>query len=304
MNSNQENLLTMFNTVVAVCEPNSAVIASVPALDTAYKSFKIVTGEINDVALEQLLKIKGETVAKAKLKEALALHASVVARVLRAYAVSINDDVLREEIDYTESVLLKQRDVTIQLNAQIIYDRANTHIAVLGDFGITALVMSNLLSAITSYQAHLSSPTVARDKRAGATTELVLKIGEASDILRLQMDDLMQIIRLSESKFFRLYTNARKIINLHGKGSVNDGSIKGVVKDAETNLVVAGALVELLDSDQITSSDALGEFVFNLLPGTYSIRVSKDGYNEFELNDIVVVKNEDTPVDIVLDIMV
>lgn len=304
MNYRQENTLTMFNTVVAVCDQNSAVIATIPALDTAYTSFKTQCDFINVVLKEQLLKIKGEAVEKAKHKNALALRASIVARVVRAFAISINDNVLRNETDYTESVLAKQRDISIQLNAQIIYERANTNLAALAPFGITAGVMTDLVNAITVYQTHLSSPTVARDKRAGATTELDLKISTANDLLRFQMDDTMQILRLPESKFFRLYTNARKIIDLHGKGSVNNGSIKGVVKDMTTNLVIDGALIELLDSDIITSSDALGEFVLDLAPGTYSIRVTKDGYTDAEVNDIVVVNGEDTVVTVLAEVMV
>lgn len=304
MNYRQENTLTMFNTVVAVCDQNSAVIATIPALDTAYTTFKTQCGFINDVSLEQLLQIKGETVEKAKLKNALALRASIVSRVVRAYAISINDSVLRNEVDYTESVLAKQRDITIQLNAQIIFDRANTHLVALASFGITAGVMTDLTTAISDYQAHLSSPTVARDKRAGATTELDEKIGMANDILRFQMDDTMQILRLPEAKFFRLYTNARKIYDLHGKGSANLGSIKGVVKDLATNLVIDGALIELLDSDIVTSSDAFGEFVMDLVPDTYSIRVSKDGYSDVEINDIVVVKGEDNVVSVLMEVLV
>ncbi len=304
MNYRQENTLTMFNTVLAVCSQNSAIIALIAALNNVFALFTTKCLAINDISKVQLLHIKGKTTEKANLKSALALRASIVARVIRAYATSIQNDVLRNEIDYTESVLLKQRDITIQLNAQMIFDRATTHLAALAPFGITAAVMTDLDTAIGDYQAHQTSPTVARDYRAVATTELDLLISETSDLLRFQMDDIMQLLRLTEPSFFRLYTNARRTYDLHGTHSANEGTLSGVVRNATTNLIIENALIELIDSDEVTSSDALGEFQLPKEPGTYSIRVSKDGYTETIVNDIVVVKGEETAITVVLEEMV
>jgi hypothetical protein len=64
------------------------------------------------------------------------------------------------------------------------------------------------------------------------------------------------------------------------------------VKDATTLLIIEGAQIEVLGTEFATESDALGEFVLELLPATYGIRVSMVDYTETELTGLVVVKGE------------
>ena len=300
MNDKQENHLSMFRTVFEVCNQNIALITPITALNNAYTNYSTNLGLLNDVVLQQTLHIEGVAEDKANLKSKLAHVSSIVAQVVKSYAVSINDNTLKQEVDFSETDLLKSRDITIQLHCQTIQNLATTHLAALAAFGITPAIMTNLATALTDYQAQMASPTVARDNRAVATENLASLITETNDLLRFQIDSNMRIFELSAPDFYKLYRNARKIIDLGGGRKPGFGTIKGVVKEAVTNLVLEGALIELLDTDAIVVSDALGEFAIDAEPNTYSIRVSKDDYDEFELNNIVVLKDEDVSVDAAL----
>lgn len=300
MNDYQENHLSMFKTVNEVCNQNIALITPITALNDAYTTFVTNLGLINDVVLQQTLQIEGVAEDKTVLKYKLARIGSIVSNVVKAYAISIGDNTLKREVDYSESDLRRSRDVTIQLHCQTIYNLANTHLAALAAFGITPTVMTTLATAISDYQVKMQSPTVARDERAVATVNLASVITETNDLLRFQIDNNMRIMELSEPDFYKLYKNARKIIDLGGGRRAGYGTIKGVVREADTNLIVEGALIELLDTDAVVVSDALGEFSIDAEPNTYSIRVSKDDYEEIELNTIVVLKDEDVSVQVLL----
>ena len=72
---------------------------------------------------------------------------------------------------------------------------------------------------------------------------------------------------------------------------VRPGSIAGEVKDADGN-PISGATVRL-NSTVSTTTDANGNFVFNdVVPGTYTINVSKEGYHAFE-QSVTLVADED-----------
>ncbi|HUM51548.1 MAG TPA: carboxypeptidase-like regulatory domain-containing protein [Chitinophagales bacterium] len=304
MKGKQENTLTMFDTIIAVLALNLPLITAIPALLAKFNLFKTLTEEINDIVLAQILQIEGRTEDKNAAKEKLALHANVVAEVVKSFAMDTNNDVLKVEVDYSETDLIRLRDIMIQQVAQIIYTRANTNIVALADYGITTQIMDDLLDAITKYQSKLPTPTVARDMREVATTELKEKIKEANDLLRFNMDSGMGVFKLTNLHFYRLYKNARSIIDLHGSATDTTGVVKGVVKDVATGLIITGAVIEVIDNLDVVSSDVLGEFELNLEPGTYSIRVNKDGYSEFEQSDIVVVKGEEVVVNVMLEAMV
>jgi hypothetical protein len=280
------------------------LITPITALNTVYSSFKTKVAVIYTTVKQQELQLTGVAEDKLVLRRNLAHIGNIVGMVVKAFAVSRNDNTLKAEVDFSESDLFKSRDETIINNCQTIYDRANTNLAQLGVFGITAAVMTSLQNALTSFRAKAASPTVARDIRAVATENLAIQLDEANTLLREQMDNNMKIFQLSNPDFWKLYRNARRIIDLGAGRSAGYGSIKGVVKETATGLVIEGALIELLDTDAVTSSDALGEFTIDAEPNTYSIRVSKDDYEEVEVHDIVVLKGEDVVVNVLLEILV
>ena len=303
MNDFQENHLSMFSTVVAVMDQHMSLITPITALDSSYAAFKLLAGDINDVLLKHQLHITGVTEDKAVLKRKLASTAAIVAALTKAYAVSINDNTLKQSVNYSESDLFYSRDVTIQLDVQNIYNIANTHLAALAAYGVTPAIMTLFGTTIFDYQQKMQAPTVARDERAVATENVALLIGAANELLINQIDHSMKIFKISEPDFYKLYRKARKIIDLGGK-SVNAGTLSGVVKDAATNLIVEAALIEILNSDDVASSNSLGEFSILLEPGTYSIRVSKDDYSETQVDDIVIVKGQTVSLNILLEALV
>lgn len=75
----------------------------------------------------------------------------------------------------------------------------------------------------------------------------------------------------------------------------HQGSIKGNVTDSVSGKKIAGTTIYLLENNQITSTDILGNFYFaDVHPGTYSVKFSYLGYETREYK--VEVKEEETSV--------
>lgn len=300
MRDHQENQLTMFNTVASVCELNMALITPVTALNDAYIAFKNECELLNNISQEQLLKIEGVTHDKNLFKADLAVHLSIVSKLLKAFAIASNNSILYDEVNYPESTFARMRDVMLQQVAQIIQERASTLSAELLTYGYTATMKADLDTALDKYQQKVANPTVAKDKRVGATAALAEHIRATTSILKLRLDNSMQVLRQTEPKFYTLYFNARKIINLRGKVAQNKGTLTGFVRAYETNQAIFEALIEVIDSEWVSSTNVLGHYALPLAPNTYAIRVSHEDYEEVILENIVITKGAETALNVTM----
>ena len=73
---------------------------------------------------------------------------------------------------------------------------------------------------------------------------------------------------------------------------VPTGLVRGTVTDANDGLPVAGATVEAVGSGRSTTTDADGAYQLRLLPGSYTLRISSDGYTTFEQEFDLAVDEE------------
>lgn len=81
---------------------------------------------------------------------------------------------------------------------------------------------------------------------------------------------------------------------------VLDGTILGVVRD-ENNSPIMGAMVSA--GGQNVSSNSTGNYLISLAPGTYSLTCTATGYHPYSQDDIVVLPNTNTFVDISLAVV-
>lgn len=79
------------------------------------------------------------------------------------------------------------------------------------------------------------------------------------------------------------------------------GAVQGVVKDAVTDEVIAGATVTLIDASRGSTSDGTGGFRIAVVPtGQYKVKVSYMGYAEAVVEDVIVQQGSETTLDIKL----
>jgi hypothetical protein len=294
----------MFNTLDAILQQQLPIVNSIPAFGLAYTQFRTNVSKIRTYAAAQSIQIEGYAVQKSEVKEEVAQHASIVAATISAYANSLNDEILRRKVDYSKDDLFKMRDVLVMPVIDTIISEAATHAAALVDFGLTPAIMTTLNTTFTTYSDLIDDPTNAINDRIDATFNLGTMIDETNELLRAQMDKNAKIFVYSAPAFYRKYVLGRRIIDLHGPRKVTDGTLRGVVRDSVTNLVIEGAVVEVVGTEIMLSTNALGEFSVDLAPGTYNIEISKDEYTDQQMTDVVIARNQDMIVNVLLEEMV
>lgn len=190
-----------------------AMVAAKDELDANIKS-------IEDCLALQLRDITGHTEAKAVAKEEMIAQTVLVAGGVMAWAVATGAEGLAEEMNLFPSELNKHRDSTVAMRCQPVADAANTHIASLGDYGVTAADVTVLQGLIDAYLVLVQQPRNVVTARKGATSEIGMLIRDTHKLLTRRMDMLMRRYTLSAPEFYRQYTNARIIIDRGGSGKV------------------------------------------------------------------------------------
>ena len=294
MTNEQESRFSMYLAETGFCDSNATITTTLPNFATNVSSLKATCTQIQVIGEQQKIDKKGITQSKNQLRAQLVVLAADNARKLTAFAKFTNNQTLMAEVHYSESDFKKFADSALKDYAQIIYDRAQTNVAALTTYGITAATQTAFLSAITTYNATLATPRIGTTVTSQATKQLVT-LFKAGDTALANMDAAVEIIRLSQPNFYNGYKAARKIIQT-GAGSL---SVKGVVTDASTGKPIKGVTVSFaLDGgsmmmakastatsttpDTITKKTAKkGGFNIKSLPaGTYQVTIKKAGYTD------------------------
>lgn len=285
MNKKQENRLGMIKTTINYCQIHTGITESLPAFSTNFEKLQIIRGQIHLEVEGQAADGSGATVSKTSLRQNLAMLGADTARKLVAFATIRKNNKLLNEINYTESELLRLPDTVLADTCQMIHSRAQTHLAALAGYQVTEATQAALQEAIDAYKAAVPAPRLKQVKQSQASKQLNKLFAQANEILA-NMDALVEIVRLSEPAFYSGYKLARAIVDNAGKKM----ALKALVSDAQSTLPLQGVSVSLWangDSTPDTSKPALvvkktagkgGCYVRKLAPGSYLAELKKAGY--------------------------
>lgn len=297
MNDRQNAKLSMYNVVVSVMDDNTAKVATVPALVTVAASFKTTAEAISNTAEQQATITTGITPDKNDTRETLRSTTVNLAGILYAYANSVNDIVLKERSKITYSMLRVLKDDELAERAQTIHDDANTNIASLPPFGITAAVLTSYQTLIDTYSAKSPAPRAAQSQQVALTEQLKTLFRQADSTLKESMDKIMLNFKTTDPQFFNTYTAAREIIDA---GSSKTKAVGTVIADPG-NIPVDGAIITVQDRAYTATSNASGTYELPIpIPGTYNLICSHPTFGETIQKNVVITLGESTTVNFVL----
>lgn len=223
MNKTQENQLSMYYTVNTAVDNSTAIWTPlVPFADTVAE-FKANLKAIEQAVEKQAINLKGIALDKRFKRDAMALAAYHVARVVFAYAEAIGDLPLREKVNFSLAELSTGRDSFIGQRCQGVHTEATAVAGALVAYGITAADLTALQTKITAYVDVVAFPRNAVTIRKGATAELNALIKDTMKLLNNRLDPMMEEFRESDPKFYKEYFDGRIIVDLGtGDGKAAD----------------------------------------------------------------------------------
>jgi len=288
MTNQQESRLSMYLTFRDFQASYTAITNSLPNYTTNSTTFVNTIPQIQAIAEQQKISKKGVTDNKNNLKETLIVMTADYARKLGVYAKFTNNATLAQEVKFSESKLRQIADTAVKDYAQIVYDRAQTNVAALATYGITAATQTTLLNAINAYNASIGKPGVSRTE-SGQNTKQLEALFKTADAALANMDAAVEIVRLTQVAFYNSYKNARKVIET-GIGSL---AVKGLVTDARSGEPLKGVTLSFsLEGNNglakaakaatesvVKKTAEKGGFNIKTLPsGMYSVTIKKVGY--------------------------
>ena len=201
----------MYRSTVELLEKNTTKTASLPAFEVSFGKFGTLVDQIGDKEKERMGKTSGKANARDECEDALVLGTVIVSSALTAYANSIGNAQLKAAVKVSESQLRYAR-TNEQLNlAKMVLDLATANLAALGPFGVTQAILEDLKARIAAYDAATKQVSSGMAERVGARTAVSDLFIQADQILKDELDRMMQFFRVSAPEFYNDYRAARVI---------------------------------------------------------------------------------------------
>jgi hypothetical protein len=112
------------------------------------------------------------------------------------------------------SQMERMSDEKVKATSLNVYGEAVKLGDVLSDYGQTVEDVTQLKKEIDDFSALIASPRSAIVTRSQATKELDTLMQEANDLLRNNIDKLMELLKSKQPKVYNTYLAARTIVDL------------------------------------------------------------------------------------------
>ena len=137
MTAKQENKLSMFLAVKAVCDRNTATIQTLQAFADGYTEFTTRVANIQTLAQNQSVDATGLAADKQQLRKTMADAAAVIALAVNAYAKKVKNNDLAAQSAVTASDMTSGRDTAAADTARNVHAAATANLANLAAYGVT-----------------------------------------------------------------------------------------------------------------------------------------------------------------------
>jgi hypothetical protein len=298
MNNNQNNTVSMFRTVVSVCKANAGAVGKIKAFEASLGFFEDKIKELLNTAKEQEMVITGIAEDKEVQKRGLAKTGAIIGAAVKGYALTNKNLELAAVVNFSESALYKMKEEDLIFNSEIIHKKALDNMGALADYGVNKPILDDFNLQITNFSNKKPEPASAKVSKEMLTDKLADLIDDASEILKEQMDNSSKMFKLLDADFYDLYKGARKIID-RGRRAANTGLLNGVVMGKNTaadteNVPLEDVLLHLIELNLVVVSNEKGEFDFDdIEAGTYTLKVSKQGYKDEIIKEVKIDKGEE-----------
>lgn len=206
--------LDMFGRVIFVCDANTSIIDSVPALKNSYAAFKLLVAADNTLAQQLPQEDEGNGYAEHRNQvwKALAQSLDSMCGGLRSYAKKSKNIELLTQAKFSPGRFVKKRGTEAILLAKSKLTLLTAQMANLADYNVTPAK----LTAATALTAELDllnpKPTAQRSVDKALRKRVTQQIKETTALLKDEVDTLMLTLKADHPGFVEQYFNARRIV--------------------------------------------------------------------------------------------
>lgn len=249
--------------------PNAMVLLT--ALDNAIADIQ------SNIALQQASGNEQKEQLE-KLHDKVVQDAMDASRKTGAYADAVDNKALLKDSQLAESKISRLKDIELIQIAKGMYNLVNTNLEQLTPYGLTADTQTTFLSDIALFEAFIPQQGNAGLDKKNITKALNESYKTADKVVS-HFDKLLEIVRLTEPKFYADYKALRRIemptdvVQLVAK--ITDAATGAGIPNVTVSLQLNGS-----SADPIVKQTAeKGGFqIKSLENGIYTVTVEKIGY--------------------------
>lgn len=213
MDRTQTNRLTMCKTVSGYLDQNNSVWSGMAPLVAALGQFKNKIAAIDVAAQKQETPVTGAAGDKAAARDGLEDVLFLMCEALGALAHITNDNELRALVGLSRSAIDNLGEEELGNRATNVLARANAKKTELATLQVTQANIDELDQALQDFQASKAKPRTAVVERSVQTESLSSLLREASNILRDQIDKMVNLFGRSNPEFVAGYRSARVTVD-------------------------------------------------------------------------------------------
>lgn len=290
MDNTQFNQLNMFRAVSKHAAKNQAITDSIVAFKNGIIALNTKITAIQTTSGEADLAISGVTTNKNQLREALVQSTFSHISPTMAYAISINDTTLEQQMNLSETDLRRLNDDQIGQDTQTLLGIVNNLVGSLGDYGITPATITSWQNDINNYLNIALDPRLAITHRASLNEELVTLFSEANKILKKTLDPISVSFKPTNKHYLSDFEKAREILDL-GKGTTRiKGKVTLLSADGEPKY---NAKIKVNEQNVEVATDVDGLYVHEPdAPSTVTLTISGDGIQDQTTPPLAIKKGD------------
>lgn len=241
---------------------------------------------------------KGYAIAKREALIKMGVEKALpMAKLVKQYAKSINNDVLENEVDFVKSDFDRGKGEEILDRCKLVRNRANTHLAAMiaAGYQINAIMITALSDAITDYEDKQDEPEAAESDQVAATAMLKDKFKDF-DVRIEDILDLTVPYALTNPGFYYAINDAFEIVD-SGNRKI---ALRVTVSDSIAKVRLRNASVKVIELNLTKKSSKRGISDFSQLvleEGNYIIEITLANYQTFRLENVAVFADKLTRID-------
>jgi len=298
MNAKQQSAYSMHLRVLAFSKKNNQQLSGFIVLDNLISRLENSLTKMGALREQQDTNISGLSDKKESLRATACKQAMEVSRGILLYAGITGNEILANEVSYTETELKRCKDIKLSTTLAIINTAAQQNQPGLVNYGLSAEKIAGFKSAIDAYNISIGTPKDANIARKQVTGNLEQCFYENARIIR-KIDLLMGTLRYTEPELYAEYKDNRRTVRrsrfLRAKVKVTDSCTAGELGGVRIQFM----LDKVVKLDKKSAAGG-GLIIKSLDEGVYSVCFSKIGYIARQLT-VNITKSEFARVNIALE---
>jgi hypothetical protein len=218
MNKKQLNRFRMYEAVNLVLDTHAALVGTEGDLFTALQLLKAGQATINQNRQVQEADSSGLTKKKRELRSELIRLILLFAAGLKANATSTKNPELKTKADYKPYELHRSTDSVLADIGRLLHETALPLHADLAKYAVTEAEFQKMEQLLAEFVLAVPKRRVSINLSKVSTDNIEGVFKAQDQLLKEQVDSLMEPFRFSQPDFFHAYRNARSVVDYSGRG--------------------------------------------------------------------------------------